>query len=600
MLDTFQEFKRTHGSGTLSDKNVGETVGICGWVHRRRDHGDLTFLDIRDRYGVCQVILDPKISKESFEKATHIRKEFVVGVTGKVVLRANNAVNANLFTGKIEILVDDIKIFNEAKTTPFFIEDGVAVDENLRMKYRYLDLRTQSMTKNIVMRHKLVKDIRDYLSDHNFLEIETPILCKSTPEGARDYLVPSRVQRGKFFALPQSPQLFKQLLMVAGMDRYFQIARCFRDEDLRLDRQPEFTQVDIEMSFVRQNDVMTEVENLITYVFKNCVGEEFKPPFLRMSYADAMEFYGSDKPDLRYDLKITDLSEKFKNSAFTVFKNAVAEGGVVKGLKMTGCANYSRSETDALTEMVKTFGLKGLSFVQIKPEGIKSTLLKFMDEHTLKTAIEPLKAEMNDLIVIGADQRDVILPAFGRLRQEIAKKLKLIDPKKFSILWVTDFPMFEHDAEENRFVAKHHPFTSPLMEDMKYFETGELDKIKASAYDLILNGFEIAGGSIRIHDRTIQETVFKHLGFNKEQANDKFGFLLEAFEYGAPPHRGIAFGLDRLLMIAADAPSIRDVIPFPKTASASCLMTGAPNVVDNKQLKDLAILLDEEKNEEKK
>lgn len=589
MLDKYEGFSRTHGAGHLNEKNIGETVSLCGWVHRRRDHGDLTFLDIRDRYGLCQVVVDPKISKTAFDKADPIRKEFVVGISGKVVERANNAINPNLSTGRIEILADEIKIFNEAKTTPFFIEENITADENLRMKYRYLDLRTQHMTRNMVMRHKLIKCVRDYLSDNDFLEIDTPILCKSTPEGARDYLVPSRVQKGKFFALPQSPQLFKQLLMVAGMDRYFQIAKCFRDEDLRLDRQPEFTQIDIEMSFVRQDDVMLMVEKLASYIFDKTAGVKFDTPFLRLSYEEAMNSYGSDKPDLRFGVKIIDLTENFRNSEFSVFKNAVAEGCVVKGLKMEGCAKYSRSEIDGLVEMGKSFGLKGIVTVQYKTDGIKTQFTKAMSEEAVKKALEPLEAKNGDLLLIAVDKKDVILNAFGRIRCEIGKKLALIDPKKFSILWVTDFPMFEYDDEDKRFVAKHHPFTSPFLTDLKYFETGELDRVRASAYDLVLNGCEIAGGSIRIHDRGVQEKVFAALGFSKEAANDKFGFLMEAFEYGAPPHGGIAFGLDRLLMLITDSPSIRDVIPFPKTASASCLMTGAPNLVDEKQLKELAI-----------
>ena len=596
MLDNYTGFKRTHGAGTLTEKNLGETVSICGWVHKRRDHGDLTFLDIRDRYGICQVVLDPKVSKESFEKATPVRKEFVVGITGKIVTRANNAVNLNLPTGKIELVASDIKIFNEAKTTPFYVDDGMAVDENIRLKYRYLDLRTPSMTRIMTMRHKIVKSVRDFMDVNNFLEIETPILCKSTPEGARDYLVPSRVQHGKFYALPQSPQIFKQLLMVAGMDRYFQIARCFRDEDLRIDRQPEFTQIDIEMSFVNQQDIMDMVENLTAHMF-SVVGIPVPKPIVRMPYQEAMEFYGSDKPDMRYDLRLVDLTEKFKNSEFNVFKKIAAEGGAIKGLKMAGCAGYSRSELDALAEMLKTFGLKGLSNVQFKAEGIKSQLLKFMDENTLKSALAEMNPAEGDLILIGADRRDVVLPAMGRLRQEAAKKLNLIDPNKHAFLWVTDFPMFEYNNDEKRFEAKHHPFTSPFMEDVKYFETGELDRVRASAYDLVLDGCEIAGGSIRIHDKTVQEKVFAALGFSREVAVDKFGFLMEAFEYGAPPHGGIAYGLDRLLMIMTGAPSIRDVIPFPKTASASCLMSGAPNLVDAKQLDELAISI---RSEEKK
>jgi len=589
MLDKYEGFSRTHGAGHLNEKNIGQTVSLCGWVHRRRDHGDLTFLDIRDRYGLCQVVIDPKVSKAVFDKTDPVRKEFVIGIVGKVVERANNAVNPNLSTGRIEVLAEEIKIFNEAKTTPFFIEENITADENLRMKYRYLDLRTNHMTRNMIMRHKLIKCVRDYLSDNDFLEIDTPILCKSTPEGARDYLVPSRVQKGKFFALPQSPQLFKQLLMVAGMDRYFQIAKCFRDEDLRLDRQPEFTQIDIEMSFVCQHDVMQMVEKLTSYIFDKTAGVKFDTPFLRLSYDKAMELYGSDKPDLRFGVQITDLTENFKNSEFAIFKNAVAEGAVVKGLKMEGCAGYSRSEIDGLIEMGKSFGLKGIVTVQYKADGIKSQLTKAMSEDTIKKALEPLAAKGGDLLLLAVDKKDVILNAFGRIRCEIGKRLALIDPKKFSILWVSDFPMFEYDDEEKRFVAKHHPFTSPFMADLKYFETGELDKVRASAYDLVLNGCEIAGGSIRIHDRSVQEKVFSALGFSKEAANDKFGFLMEAFEYGAPPHGGIAFGLDRLLMLITDSPSIRDVIPFPKTASASCLMTGAPNLVDEKQLKELAI-----------
>lgn len=592
MLDKFESFIRTHKAGLISENDVNKIISICGWVHKKREHGDLIFVDLRDRYGVCQIVFDPQVSKNTFEKATTIRKEFVIGVTGVVVKRAENLINPNMATGKVEVLAHDLKIFNEAKTTPFYIDDNVTADENLRMKYRYLDLRTRYMTNNITTRHKLIKCVRDFLSENDFLEIDTPILCKSTPEGARDYLVPSRLQKGKFFALPQSPQLFKQLLMVAGMDRYFQIAKCFRDEDLRLDRQPEFTQIDIEMSFVTINDVMNLVENLTAYMFEKIINVKFDKPFLRISYNDAMELYGSDKPDLRFDMKIFNLTDQFKDTEFAIFKNAILEGKTVRAMKVENGGSFSRSEIDELNELAKSFGLKGLVTVQFKSNEIKSQLSKALNTEQIRNILSPLSPNENDLILLAADDNKIILPAFGRLRCELAKKLKLYNSNQYKILWVTDFPMFEFDEEEKRFVARHHPFTSPYLSDLHYFDTNELEKIRALAYDLVLNGFEIAGGSIRIHDRSIQEKVFQALGFTKEDAYNKFGFLLEAFEYGAPPHGGIAFGLDRLLMIMTDAPSIRDVIPFPKTASASCLMTGAPNFVSEKQLKELSIKID--------
>ena len=599
-----EKFKRDHHCGQLTKQEAGQEVALCGWVATRRDHGGLIFIDLRDRSGVVQVVIDPAAG-ESFKKAEAVRSEYVLQVFGKVRERSAETINPNIATGTIEVVASELNILNPAKTPPFYIEDGIDTDENLRLRYRYLDLRRPEMQKNFILRHKVTKLMRDYLDKHDFLEIETPMLCRSTPEGARDYLVPSRVNPGKFYALPQSPQLFKQLLMVAGMERYFQIARCFRDEDLRADRQPEFTQLDMEMSFVEMEDIMEMMEGLIAYVFEGAMGMKVQLPMQRMTWDTAMDLYGSDKPDLRFDMKLVNMVDAVSGSNFKVFNDIIANGGIVKAINVKGYAAIPRRELDGLVDFVGIYGAKGLAWMQIQPDGaVKSPIAKFFDEAHLAKIKEAGKAEPGDLLLFVGDKPAVVAQALGALRIEMAKRRNLIDPDKYMFTWVTKFPMFEYSEEEKRYVAMHHPFTAPCDEDLPLLKTNP-GKVYAKAYDMVLNGIELGGGSIRIHRQDVQKAIFEAIGLTDEEAKEKFGFLMTAFEYGAPPHGGLAFGLDRMMMLMAKRASIRDVIAFPKTQSANDLMDEAPNTVDEKQLRELhirtAILLKkDEKKEEKK
>ena len=586
--------KRTHNCNDLRKEHVGQEVILMGWAQKRRDHGGVIFIDLRDRSGIAQVTASPETcSEEVFQAADSVRSEYVLAVKGTVRLRPEGMTNDKLETGEIDVVATELVILNKAKTPPFYLTDDVDVDENIRLKYRYLDLRRPEMKNNIMLRHRVVKAMRDYLDEQGFLEIETPILQKSTPEGARDYLVPSRVHEGEFFALPQSPQQFKQLLMVAGMEKYFQIARCFRDEDLRADRQPEFTQLDMELSFVDEEDIMTLNEGLIKHIFKVGLDCDIETPFRRMTWDEAMNKYGSDKPDLRFGLEMVDLSDIAKGCGFKVFDQAVAKGGVVKAINAKGGVHkLSRRDIDALTKYVSIYGAKGLAYFSISDENeVKSPLLKFLSEEEVKAIFDRVGAEPGDIIFCVADTFKTTCDALGHLRLELGRRFDLIDEDELSFLWVTEFPLLEWDDETERYYAMHHPFTCPMMEDVPLMET-DPGKVRARAYDMVLNGVEVGGGSIRIHDGELQEKMFRLLNMAPEEYTEQFSGLLNAFQYGAPPHGGLAFGVDRLLMLMAKRDTIRDVIPFPKTQSAMDVMMEAPSPVADAQLHELHIKLD--------
>ena len=590
-IEKMDGLKRTDYCGDLRRDDIGRKVTVCGWVQRQRDLGQLIFIDLRDRSGIVQLAFDETTDKEIFEKAFQIRSEYVLIATGEI--RERSSINKEIPTGEIEIVPTELKVLSVSETTPFEILESTNVKEELRLKYRYLDLRRPPVQNAIMFRHKVVKCARDYYDENGFVEIETPIMVKSTPEGARDYLVPSRVHHGKFFALPQSPQLYKQLLMLSGFDRYMQVARCFRDEDLRADRQPEFTQIDLEMSFVNEDDVMTMNEGFIKYVFKKTLDIDIPTPFERMPYKVAMERFGSDKPDTRFGLELCDLSDLLTGCEFKVFASAL-EGGSVRAIKVENAADkLTRKVIDKLTDFVKDYGAKGLAFTRFTADGVASSFEKFLSEAEVEAIHTRLEAKENDVILIVADPKDkVVFAALGALRCEIAKRLDLIDPNKFNFLWVCDFPLFEYSEEEDRYVAMHHPFTHPRMEDIDRLET-EPEAVLARAYDMVLNGCEIGGGSIRINDPTMQQRMFKALGFTDEDAQERFGFLIDAFKYGAPPHGGMAYGLDRLVMLMLGCESIRDVIAFPKVANSGELMSGAPDFVEQKQLTELSISVTE-------
>ncbi len=580
---------RTHHCGLLGQSEVGEEVVLSGWVQKRRDLGGLIFIDLRDRSGIVQVVFNPDDSRQALDIADKMRNEYVVKLKGKVVLRDEASVNKNLPTGTIEILALAAEIINTAKNPPFFIQDNIEVEESLRLKYRYLDLRRPELQRTFMMRSKVTKLFRDYLDQHGFLEVETPILTKSTPEGARDYLVPSRVHEGEFYALPQSPQLFKQLLMVSGFERYYQVARCFRDEDLRADRQPEFTQIDIEMSFMTLDAFQQLMESQMAEILEKTVGVKLELPIQRITYQEAMDRYGSDKPDLRFEMEIKDVSSLVSNCGFKVFVSAIENGGQVKGITAKGCASFSRKEVDELGEFAAVYKAKGLAWLAVKEDGIKGPIAKFFSEEELQAIQNQMGAETGDLMLFVADNKKVVSDALGNLRLKIGKQLKLIDESQFKLLWVTEFPLLEYDEDADRYVAAHHPFTMPMLEDLHMLET-DPSSVRAQAYDMVLNGYEIGGGSMRIYQKDIQERMFQALGFSLERAYEQFGFLLDAFEYGTPPHGGMALGLDRIIMILAGRSNLRDCIAFPKTASAVDLLTNAPSPVDGKQLDELHIM----------
>ena len=589
MSESMKGLKRTHRCAELNAGNVGEEVTVMGWVQKSRNKGGIIFVDLRDRSGLLQIIFEEADAGiENFEKAEKLRSEFVVAVVGKVERRAGG-VNTSMATGEIEIRAKELRILSESETPPFPIEENSKTKEDLRLKYRYLDLRRPDLQRNLMMRSKAAKVIRNFLDEEGFLEIETPILGKSTPEGARDYLVPSRVHPGNFYGLPQSPQLFKQLLMCSGYDRYFQIAKCFRDEDLRADRQPEFTQIDMELSFVDVDDVIDINERLLARLFKEIIGLDVQLPIQRMTWQEAMDRYGSDKPDTRFGMELQDVSDVVKDCEFVVFKGALEDGGSVRGLNAKGQGAMPRKKIDALVKFAKDYGAKGLAYIAIQEDGtIKSSFAKFMKDEEMTALIQAMGGENGDLLLFAADKNSVVYNVLGALRLELADKMDLIDKSKFNFLWVTEFPLLEWNEEENRYTAMHHPFTMPMEEDLQYLDS-DPGRVRAKAYDIVLNGTEIGGGSVRILQNHVKEKMFEVLGFEKEDAYERFGFLLNAFKYGVPPHAGLAYGFDRLIMIMAGMDSIRDVIAFPKVKDASCLMTDAPNVVDDVQLKELGI-----------
>lgn len=594
-METMAGMHRSCGCGRVTEKDCGKELTLAGWVNTRRDHGGLIFIDLRDRSGIVQVVMSPQYGEDAFHKAEDVRSEYVLAIRGIVRERSPETVNPKMQTGKIEVVVSEMRVLNKAKTPPFYVEDGIDVDETVRLKHRYIDLRRPEMQRNLIMRHKIVHEMRQFLDAHDFLEVETPILTKSTPEGARDYLVPSRVNPGKFYALPQSPQLFKQLLMVSGLERYFQIARCFRDEDLRADRQPEFTQLDIELSFEDQDFILDLMEHMMQRIFKNVLNVDIQIPFKRITWDDAMNLYGSDKPDLRFDMHFYDISDLLRDTGFKVFRNVLDNGGIVKAITVKGDAAIPRRELDGLVDYVGNYGAKGLAWIGLNKDGsLKCQITKFLGEDKIREIGKFCEAENGDLILIIADKPKVVAQALGELRLEMARRMSLIDENEFCFRWVTDFPMFEYSEEDKRWVAEHHPFTAPRDEDVQYLLT-DPSKVYAKAYDMVLNGVEAGGGSLRIYQEELQEKVFKAIGITHEEAQEKFGFLLDAFRYGAPPHAGIALGLDRLVMLMLRLGSIRDVIAFPKTQSAIDQMTQAPSEVVDMQLKELHIRVDVKK-----
>lgn len=582
--------KRTTYCGLVTEAFLGQEITLKGWVKNRRDLGGLIFVDLRDREGIVQVVFNPAFSEEALKIAETVRSEYVVEVQGTVTKRDPETVNPKIKTGQVEVQVTNIKVINKSETPPFSInEENVNVDENIRLKYRYLDLRRQELAQTFKMRHQITRSIRQYLDDEGFFDIETPVLTKSTPEGARDYLVPSRVHDGEFYALPQSPQLFKQLLMISGFDKYYQIVKCFRDEDLRADRQPEFTQVDIEMSFVDQEDVMQMGEEMLKKVVKEVKGVEINGAFPRMTYKEAMRRYGSDKPDTRFEMELIDVSQLGRDMDFKVFKDTVENDGEIKAIVAKGAAEqYTRKDMDALTEFVNIYGAKGLAWVKVVEDGLTGPIGRFFETENVETLLTLTGAEAGDLVMFVADKPNVVAQSLGALRVKLAKELGLIDETKLNFLWVTDWPLLEYDEDAKRYVAAHHPFTSPKEADIAKLGTAP-EEAEANAYDIVLNGYELGGGSIRIHDGELQEKMFEVLGFTKEQAQEQFGFLLDAFKYGAPPHGGIALGLDRLVMLLTNRTNLRDTIAFPKTASATCLLTNAPGEVSDKQLEELSL-----------
>ncbi len=592
MAESMKGLHRSHRCTEVSTSNIGETITVMGWVQKRRNLGSLIFIDLRDRSGLLQIVFDePKVGSEGFAKAGTLRSEYVVAVTGTVEKRAA-AVNENLKTGDIEVIATDIRILSESETPPFPIEENSLTKEDMRLRYRFLDLRRPDIQRNLMMKSKVAMLLRRFMEQEGFLEIETPILTKSTPEGARDYLVPSRVHPGNFYALPQSPQLFKQLLMVSGYDRYFQIARCFRDEDLRADRQPEFTQADMELSFVDVDDVIEVNERLLQYVFQEAIGIEVSLPIQRMTWQEAMDRFGTDKPDTRFGMELVNVSETVAGCGFGVFSGALENGGSVRGINVKGQGGMPRKKIDKLVEFAKGYGAKGLAYLSINEDGsYKSSFAKFMSEEELKTLVEKMDGQSGDLLLFAADKNKIVWDVLGALRLELAHQLELIDKNLYHFLWVTEFPLLEWSEEENRFMAMHHPFTMPMEEDWDKIDS-DPGAVRAKAYDIVLNGTELGGGSVRIHQNQIQEKMLEVLGFTKESAYEQFGFLLNAFKYGVPPHAGLAYGLDRMVMLMMQCESIRDVIAFPKVKDASCLMTDAPNVVDPKQLEELALSVD--------
>ena len=594
-METMAGMHRSCGCGRVTEKDCGKELTLAGWVNTRRDHGGLIFIDLRDRSGIVQVVMSPQYGEDAFHKAEDVRSEYVLAIRGIVRERSPETVNPKMQTGKIEVVVSEMRVLNKAKTPPFYVEDGIDVDETVRLKHRYIDLRRPEMQRNLIMRHKIVHEMRQFLDAHDFLEVETPILTKSTPEGARDYLVPSRVNPGKFYALPQSPQLFKQLLMVSGLERYFQIARCFRDEDLRADRQPEFTQLDIELSFEDQDFILDLMEHMMQRIFKNVLNVDIQIPFKRITWDDAMNLYGSDKPDLRFDMHFYDISDLLRDTGFKVFRNVLDNGGIVKAITVKGDAAIPRRELDGLVDYVGNYGAKGLAWIGLNKDGsLKCQITKFLGEDKIREIGKFCEAENGDLILIIADKPKVVAQALGELRLEMARRMNLIDENEFCFRWVTDFPMFEYSEEDKRWVAEHHPFTAPRDEDVQYLLT-DPSKVYAKAYDMVLNGVEAGGGSLRIYQEELQEKVFKAIGITHEEAQEKFGFLLDAFRYGAPPHAAIALGLDLLVMLMLRLGSIRDVIAFPKTQSAIDQMTQAPSEVVDMQLKELHIRVDVKK-----